>query len=95
MKFGVSINVMPRAEISDPQGQAVERALPGLGLNSISAVRVGKRITLQVEAEDRDAAGEKVAEACRKILANPVIEDFSFDIIEAAAPEHVPGGAGK
>lgn len=92
MKFSASIDVMPRAEISDPQGQAVERALPGLGLGSISGVRVGKRITLLVEAKDREAAGDIVTRACNTILANPVIEDFTFEIREVAVEDAVTGG---
>lgn len=82
MIFFVSINVMPRAEISDPQGQAVERALPGLGLGAISLLRVGKRITARVEADDRRSAEDIVTRACKAILANPVVEDFDFDIRE-------------
>ena len=73
---------MPKAEISDPQGQAVERALPGLGFDTLSAVRVGKRILAEVEAPDADAAAEIASRACMKILTNPVIEDFSLEIGE-------------
>lgn len=92
MNFSVSIDVMPRAEISDPQGQAVERALPGLGFQSISQVRVGKRITLMVEADDPEAAADIVTRACNTILANPVIEDFTFEIQEDAVHPAVIGG---
>lgn len=92
MNFEVSINVMPRAEISDPQGQAVERALPGLGLGSINGVRIGKRITLHVEAADHETAVDIVDRACKKILANPVIEDFSYEISEAAGWPAIVGG---
>ncbi|MGI8425758.1 MAG: phosphoribosylformylglycinamidine synthase subunit PurS [Actinomycetota bacterium] len=82
MKFAIAINVMPKAEISDPQGQAVARALPGLGLGSITEVRVGKRILVQVEAPDAEAAAQMAEQACMKILTNPVIEEFSLEIGE-------------
>jgi len=71
---------MPKAEISDPQGQAVERALPGLGLGAMTTVRVGKRIIVEVEAADREAAAAIAEQACMKILTNPVIEEFSIEI---------------
>jgi len=71
---------MPKSEISDPQGQAVERALPGLGLGSMTTVRVGKRILVEVEALSSEAAAEIAEQACVKILTNPVIEEFSLEI---------------
>jgi phosphoribosylformylglycinamidine synthase len=80
MKFAAHINVMPRAEISDPQGQTVERTLPGIGFTGISEVRVGKRITLTVEAPDEEAARTIVSSASEKILANPVIEDYELEL---------------
>jgi phosphoribosylformylglycinamidine synthase subunit PurS len=80
MKFAAHINVMPRAEISDPQGQTVERTLPGIGFDGISEVRVGKRITLTVEAPDEQAARSIVSSASEKILANPVIEDYELEL---------------
>ncbi|MEX2588212.1 MAG: phosphoribosylformylglycinamidine synthase subunit PurS [Actinomycetota bacterium] len=80
MKFAASIDVMPRAEISDPQGQTVERAMPQLGFEAISAVRVGKRITCTIEAPDEAAARATLAAACEKVLANPVIEDYGLEL---------------
>lgn len=80
MKFAAHINVMPRAEISDPQGQTVERTLPGIGFEGISDVRVGKRITFIVEAPDEDSARTIAASASEKLLANPVIEDFQLEL---------------
>lgn len=80
MKFTAQINVMPRAEISDPQGQTVERTLPSIGFDGISRVRVGKRITLVVEAADEAAARTLVEDASEKILANPVIEDYELEL---------------
>ncbi|HEX2149062.1 MAG TPA: phosphoribosylformylglycinamidine synthase subunit PurS [Actinomycetota bacterium] len=79
-KFAAHINVMPRAEISDPQGQTVERTLPSIGFDGISQVRVGKRITLTVDAPDEESARTIVASASEKILANPVIEDYELEL---------------
>ena len=80
MRFSAHVNVMPRAEISDPQGQTVERTLPAIGFEGISDVRVGKRITFTVEAPDADAARTIVESASEKILANPVIEDYELEL---------------
>ena len=79
-KFSAQINVMPRAEISDPQGQTVERTLPSIGFEGITGVRVGKRITLTVEAPDEESARTIVSNASEKILANPVIEDYELEL---------------
>ena len=79
-KFTAHINVMPRAEISDPQGQTVERTLPSIGFEGITEVRVGKRITLTVEAPDEESARTIVSNASEKILANPVIEDYELEL---------------
>ncbi len=79
-RFAAQINVMPRAEISDPQGQTVERTLPSIGFAGISGVRVGKRITLIVDAADEESARSIVASASEKILANPVIEDYELEL---------------
>lgn len=78
--YRVSVNVMPKAGISDPQGQTVEKALPGIGFKEISDVRIGKRITLSVQAADPAAAEAIVRQACAKFLANPIIEDFDVEV---------------
>jgi phosphoribosylformylglycinamidine synthase len=65
---------MLKPEILDPQGQAIERALPSLGFDGVSGVRQGKHFELDVDAADPLAAAEKVAAT---LLANPVIEEFS------------------
>ncbi len=80
MRFRVSVNVMPRSEISDPQGQAVERTLPGIGFQGFTRVRIGKRINFALEAADKGAAEAEVSSACERLLANPVIEEFEFEI---------------
>lgn len=80
MKFQAAIDVMPRAEISDPQGQTIERALPGIGFECVEGVRVGKRITLTVTAETEQEARTILNGACERFLANPVIEDYEIHI---------------
>ena len=64
----------------DPQGAAVEHAIHSLGLVGASQVRVGKTITFQLEGEDTPAVRQKIEQIARDLLANPVIEDFSYTI---------------
>ena len=73
----VVVDVMLKPEILDPQGQAIQRALPSLGFDGISSVRQGKRFEVEVESDDPEALVEKVAAT---LLANPVIEDFSVHL---------------
>ena len=70
----VVVNVMPKAEILDPQGQAVVRALGRIGVSGVSDVRQGKRFELEV---DDSVADETIAEIAESLLANTVIEDWS------------------
>lgn len=86
MKFRVAVDVLPKQEISDPQGQTIERALPGQGFEGVTEVRVGKRIEFFVEAEDSATAQGLVEELCTRFLSNPIIEDFRFAL---EAPERV------
>ena len=78
----VRVYVTPKKGILDPQGVAVERSLPALGFEGVSEVRVGKFIELDLElpAGAAGTAREQVDEMCRKLLANPIIEDFTFAI---------------
>lgn len=80
MRFSVSVDVMPKEGISDPQGQTIERALPTLGYERIQDVRVGRRIEFAIEASDQEAAESIVRRVCESFLSNPVIEDFRFDL---------------
>ena len=75
------IEVGHRPGILDPQGGAIERALPALGYSNVSHVRVGKSIRLAVEAGDEAGARAQVEEMCRRLLANPVIEDYSVEVM--------------
>lgn len=83
MKFTAEINVMPLKEILDPQGKAVTGSMKNLGLSEIQNVRIGKHITLQVEAENKEAASQKVDTACKKLLANLIMESYEFELLEA------------
>jgi phosphoribosylformylglycinamidine synthase len=75
----VVVDVMLKPEILDPQGQAIQRALPSLGFERVGSVRQGKHFELDVEADDPAAAAEQVA---RTLLANPVIEDFTVRVVD-------------
>jgi phosphoribosylformylglycinamidine synthase subunit PurS len=74
----VHIDVMLREEILDPQGQAVERALPALGFDGVSAVRIGKHIV--VDLDDQADLGATVEAMASKLLANPVLERFTWRV---------------
>jgi phosphoribosylformylglycinamidine synthase subunit PurS len=78
MKFTAEIDIMPHAELLDPQGKAVMLGLEHLGLEQVADVRIGKHIRLQLEAENEAAAAQKVEEACKKLLANLIMESFNY-----------------
>jgi phosphoribosylformylglycinamidine synthase len=80
MKFIAEINVMPQKEILDPQGKAVRIGLQNLNITQVSDVRIGKHITLQLEAASETVAHEIVTEACKKLLANLIMEEFEFTL---------------
>ncbi len=82
----VRVYITPKKGILDPQGVAIERSLPALGFDGVTDVRVGKFIELQVTVPDDTPAAEartEVDEMCRKLLANPIIEDYTFTVDEA------------
>ena len=81
MIYTAEINVMPLKELLDPQGKAVEQSLHNLGFQT-SNVRIGKHITLKIEAASKEEASAKVEEACKKLLHNPVMEYFEFVVNE-------------
>jgi phosphoribosylformylglycinamidine synthase subunit PurS len=80
MIYTVQIKVMPLKELLDPQGKAVLGGLNNLGMNAIEDVRIGKHISLQVEAGSVDEAKSIAEEASKKLLANPVMENFEISI---------------
>ena len=77
------IEVMLKPLVNDPQGLAVLDGLKNLGFGGAERVRVGKRIEVTLEAATSEDASRSVTEMCEKLLANPVIEDFRFDLSEA------------
>lgn len=91
VRFAVAVDVMLKDGISDPQGQTIERALPPLGFADVHHVRVGKRIEMTVDAEDRASAEALVEAACERFLANPVIEDYQIQVAVPAGAA-LPGG---
>ncbi len=87
MKFRASIDIMPLPALLDPQGKAVSSNMKNIGLSSIDNVRIGKHITLEVEAGSQAEAEEQVETACEKLLANQIMEQFEFRVeaVEAVA----------
>ena len=82
MKYVAHINVMPLKELLDPQGKAVNNSLHNLGLPHVHDVRIGKHISLHLEAQSKEEADSMTREACKKLLANPVMEAFDFTLTE-------------
>lgn len=71
---------MPLKALLDPQGKAVTHGLKNMGLPEIENVRIGKHITLEVEADSKEGASAKVEEACKKLLSNPIMESFTYEL---------------
>jgi len=82
MKFIAEIDVMPLKALLDPQGKAVSGSMKNVGLPEISNVRIGKHITLEVEASSKSEAQDKVNKACTELLCNQIMEDFRFELFE-------------
>ncbi|MCB2194611.1 MAG: phosphoribosylformylglycinamidine synthase [Marinilabiliales bacterium] len=82
MKFIAEINVMPLKALLDPQGKAVTHSMKNIGFTEVSNVRIGKHITLEIEAASKEIAMERVNEACNKILSNPIMEGFDYTLKE-------------
>ena len=82
-KYIAEINVMPLQNLLDPQGKAVFHSIQKIGFEEVKSVRIGKHITLELEAENKEKASERVNEVCSKILANPVMEGYEYTVIEA------------
>ena len=82
MKFRAEIDIMPLKALLDPQGKAVTASMGNVGLSEIKNVRIGKHITLEIDAENKDIANEKVTESFTKLLANQIMESFEFTLKE-------------
>lgn len=82
MKFKAEIDVMPLDALLDPQGKAVTNSMKSIGLPEIDGVRIGRHIRLFIEANTKESANQKVEEACKKLLANQIMESYSYSIEE-------------
>lgn len=80
MKFNVQVKVMPLKELLDPQGKAVMTGLGNLGFKNVGNVRIGKNISLEVDASSKEEAKQIAEEASKKLLANPVMEYYEVNI---------------
>ena len=83
MRYEVRIDVTHLPGVLDPQGATVERALPALGYDNVSQVSIAKTIRLALDASSESDARDQVDEMCRKLLANPVIERYTMEIVAA------------
>ena len=97
--FRFAVNVTPKPGILDPQGRAVERSLPHLGITGVADVRVGRRVELVVAAGDEGEARSVVERLAGELLSNPLMEQFKVEPLGEAgeageAGEGAPAGAG-
>ena len=74
------IVITPKKAVLDPQGKTVQNALSQMGYAGVGSVRVGKYLEIEVLGADKEAAQKQIDEACHKILSNPVIEDYRFEL---------------
>lgn len=82
--FEAQVHVTLKKSVLDPQGETVKGALASLGFHGVEDCRIGKFMVLRLAETDRTQAEAQVAEMCRKLLANPVIEDYVFQLQEVA-----------
>ncbi len=82
MTFKAEIDIMPLEALLDPQGKAVSQNMGNVGLNEITNVRIGKHITLMIDAETKKVAEQKTEEACKKLLCNQIMESYDFKLTE-------------
>jgi phosphoribosylformylglycinamidine synthase len=78
--FVARVYVTLKPTVNDPQGLTIRGGLRSLGFDSVESVRAGKYLEIRVDGQDRASAEAQVTEMCRKLLANPIIEDFRFEI---------------
>ncbi|MCU0347186.1 MAG: phosphoribosylformylglycinamidine synthase subunit PurS [Saprospiraceae bacterium] len=82
MKFTAEIDIMPHKELLDPQGKAVQHSMGNLQISGVNDVRIGKHIRMDIEAASKEEATAKVDEACKKLLANLIMETYHFTLNE-------------
>jgi phosphoribosylformylglycinamidine synthase subunit PurS len=91
MIWQAEVRVLLKPSVNDPQGLSIRGALHTLGFGTVQDVRAGKLIQVRVDADDRGAAEAEVDRMCQQLLANPVIETYSFELAPAADPALHPG----
>ena len=89
-RFHADVHIELKPLVNDPAGLVIRDALRHIGFEGVAGVRAGKYLSLELQAHDRVDAETRVAEMCRKLLANPVIEDFRFEVRETAPAESIP-----
>ncbi len=82
MIYLARVDITLKPAVNDPQGLTIGSALHALGFNEVQSVRAGKYMEIKLEAPGQPEAEQQVTEMCRKLLANPVIEDFRFEVVE-------------
>lgn len=80
MEFIAEINIMPLKSLLDPQGKAVSSNMKNIGLSEIKEVRIGKHITLNIVAKNKEEAIDIIDQACKKILCNQIMESYDFSL---------------
>jgi phosphoribosylformylglycinamidine synthase subunit PurS len=83
MKFVAEIDIMPHKELLDPQGKAVVNNMKHLDLSGIADVRIGRHVTMTLEAASETEARQKVDTACQKLLANLIMETYKYTLVQA------------
>ena len=83
MKFLAEIEILPKKGLLDPQGKAVTQSMPRIGIDNVSEVRIGRYITLDIDADDANKAEETAHTAAKKLLANLIMEDYQVRITAA------------
>lgn len=78
----IQVEITRRSGLRDPEGATTARALRDLGFGSVSDVHFGRSIVVEVDGDDREQALTDVEDMCRKLLANPVLEDFSIEVLD-------------
>jgi phosphoribosylformylglycinamidine synthase PurS subunit len=81
MNFRAEIDVMPLKELLDPQGKAVEHGLVKMNFKEVDDVRIGKHITIKLSANSKEDANARIEEACKKLLANPIMEGYKYELV--------------
>lgn len=81
--FTAEVKITLKKTVADPQGLTVKHALESLGFKDIAGVRMGKFIILQLNAIDEAKAGAEATEMCQKLLSNPIIEDFTLEVVKS------------